>query len=235
MGTPTFLFKQFTVAHDRCAMKVGTDGVLVGAWASLPERGRVLDVGTGSGLIALMVAQRAPGVQVTGIDIDAAAVEQAQSNVSASPFARRIVVRRQSLQELAASGERFDAIVCNPPFYQEDLLPPDSRRSMARHVNTLSFEELVESVAVLLAPDATFSVVLPTSAFDSFRLLCFARRLMLRRSRLVQTTTRKAPKRVLATFVRGEADWQQETPLILTDSEGRTADYAALTNDFYLW
>lgn len=235
MGTPTFQFKQFTVAHDRCAMKVGTDGVLVGAWASLPERGRVLDVGTGSGLIALMVAQRAPGVQVTGIDIDADAVEQALSNVAASPFAQRIAIRRQSIQELSGSDERFDAIVCNPPFFQEDLLPPDARRSMARHVHTLSFEELVASVAVLLVPDAPFSVVLPTSAFDSFRLLCFAHRLMLRRSRLVQTTARKAPKRVLATFVRGEADWQQETPLIMTDSEGRTADYAALTNDFYLW
>ena len=86
MGTPTFQFKRFTISHDRCAMKVGTDGVLIGAWAALPEQGRVLDIGTGTGLIALMAAQRSPAVRVLGIDIIPEAVEQARENVAASPF-----------------------------------------------------------------------------------------------------------------------------------------------------
>ncbi len=237
MGTPTFQFKQFTIAHDRCAMKVGTDGVLVGAWSQLPARGRLLDVGTGTGLIALMVAQRSPASFVTGIDIIPEAVEQARENVAASPFADRIEIRLQSLQAIAATGQSFDAIICNPPFFAENLLPPDSSRSIARHTqeSSLTFGELAACSARLLADGGSLSVILPTSAFDSFRLLCFAQGLFLQRSRLVQGTPRKAPKRVLATFVKGEATWTSEKPLILNDGGRRTDDYAALTHDFYLW
>lgn len=235
MSTPTFQFKRFTISHDRCAMKVGTDGVLIGAWAALPEQGRVLDIGTGTGLIALMVAQRSPAVRVLGIDIIPEAVEQARENVAASPFAENVEIHLQSLQDLSVTNERFDAIVCNPPFFEETLLPPDSERRVARHVGTLSFEELVTSAARLLLDNALFSVILPTSTFDNFRLLCFSKGLSLQRSRSVQGTARKAPKRVLATFVKGEATWMQEKPLILNDGDGRTDDYSALTADFYLW
>lgn len=235
MGSPTFQFKQFTIAHDRCAMKVGTDGVLVGAWAELPATGKVLDIGTGSGLIALMAAQRSPGIQVTGIDIVGEAVEQARENVAASPFQSRVEVRLQSLQELAATSERFDAIVCNPPFFEESLLPPEANRSLARHVQSLSFESLVTGTATLLREDGSFSTILPTSAFDRFRQLCVIKGLFLKRYRTVQGTARKAPKRVLATFCRQLCSWEEENPLILNDNGGRSCDYAALTGDFYLW
>ena len=234
MGTPTFQFKQFTIAHDRCAMKVGTDGVLIGAWAELPAQGRLLDIGTGTGLIAIMAAQRAPLLHVTGIDIDPEAVEQARENVAASPFGERIDIRLQSLQELALNAETFSSIVSNPPFFEETLLPPDASRSAARHVQTLSFEELTAAAGSLLAEDGTLSVVLPTTAFDRFRQLCFAEGFHLKRSQLVQGSPRKAPKRMLATFVKGEASWTEEKPLILNDGGGRSADYAALTHDFYL-
>ncbi len=235
MGSPTFQFKQFTIAHDRCAMKVGTDGVLVGAWAELPATGKVLDIGTGSGLIALMAAQRSPGIQVTGIDIVGEAVEQARENVAASPFQSRVEVRLQSLQELAATSERFDAIVCNPPFFEESLLPPEANRSLARHVQSLSFESLVTGTATLLREDGSFSTILPMSAFDRFRQLCVIQGLFLKRYRTVQGTARKAPKRVLATFCRQMCSWEEENPLILNDKGGRSCDYAALTGDFYLW
>ena len=235
MGSPTFQFKQFTIAHDRCAMKVGTDGVLVGAWAELPATGKVLDIGTGSGLIALMAAQRSPGIQVTGIDIVGEAVEQARENVAASPFLSRVEVRLQSLQELAATSERFDAIVCNPPFFEESLLPPEANRSLARHVQSLSFESLVTGTATLLREDGSFSTILPMSAFDRFRQLCVIQGLFLKRYRTVQGTARKAPKRVLATFCRQMCSWEEENPLILNDNGGRSCDYAALTGDFYLW
>ena len=235
MGSPTFQFKQFTIAHDRCAMKVGTDGVLVGAWAELPATGKVLDIGTGSGLIALMAAQRSPGIQVTGIDIVGEAVEQARENVAASPFLSRVEVRLQSLQELAATSERFDAIVCNPPFFEESLLPPEANRSLARHVQSLSFESLVTGTATLLREDGSFSTILPMSAFDRFRQLCVIQGLFLKRYRTVQGTARKAPKRVLATFCRQMCSWEEENPLILNDKGGRSCDYAALTGDFYLW
>lgn len=235
MGTPTFQFKQFTIAHDRCAMKVGTDGVLAGAWAEVPEQGCVLDVGTGTGLIALMIAQRSPEVNVTGIDIVPEAVEQARENVAASPFAERVCIRQQSLQELANATERFEAIVCNPPFYEETLLPPNTNRGVARHVQTLPFEELVASSARLLKEGGTFSVILPTAAFDHFRQLCFAHRLQLKRCRSVQGTAHKAPKRMLATFVKGDTTVTTEEPLILNEGTRRTDDYSALTHEFYLW
>ena len=235
MGTSTFQFKQFTIAHDRCAMKVGTDGVLLGAWAELPSTGSVLDAGTGTGLIALMLAQRSPFLRVTGIDVVPEAVEQARENVAASPFADRVEVRLQSLQALSATEARFSAIVCNPPFFTSSRLPPDADRSIARHAGTLSFEELATSSARLLTEHGTLSVILPFDAFDTFRLLCFARGLLVKRSRSVQGTARKLPKRVLATFVKGEADWVQEKPLILNHGNCRTDDYTALTRDFYLW
>ena len=242
MSSPTFQFKQFTVAHDRCAMKVGTDGVLTGAWAELPDEGRILDIGTGSGLIALMVAQRRPHAQVTGIDIDAAAVEQARENVAASPFCHHIEIRLQSLQDLAESNERFDAIVCNPPFFEETLLPPDAQRSMARHTVSLPLEQLIAGCATLLRTGGPFTTILPTAAFASFRLQCFAAGLSISRSQPVQGNVRKPQKRVLATFIKtetgshaGDIHWTQETPLMLNDSHGRTPDYTALTNEFYLW
>ncbi len=234
MGTPTFQFRQFTIVHDRCAMKVGTDGVLVGAWSELPAIGNVLDVGTGSGLITLMVAQRGASLQVLGIDIDKDAVSQARENVLASPFSERIEIHLQSLQDLALSTRRFDAIVCNPPFFEEQLLPPDTSRSIARHVHTLSFEELISGAAHLLLSNGTFSVILPTTAFPAFRQLCFVHGLNLKRYQFVQGTATKESKRVLATFVLGESEVTEEPTLILNEGTQRTKDYLALTQDFYL-
>ena len=129
MGKGEFKFKRFTVRHDRCAMKVGTDGVLLGAWA----RGgrRILDVGTGSGLVALMMAQRFPEARVTGVEVDGEACRQAAENMAASPFAERMDARQGKIQ--AQDFPRpFDAIVCNPPFYMDDSPhSPDRRRAMA--------------------------------------------------------------------------------------------------------
>lgn len=242
MSTNHFRFKQFTIRHERCAMKVGTDGVLLGAWAALPETGRVLDIGTGTGLVALMVSQRAPSVCVTAIDIDADAVSQAKENVLASPFADRVEVLHLSLQDFCASASEptfFDAILCNPPFFEESLLPPDEARSRARHTTTLPFTELVENAASLLKADGLFSVVLPATAFDAFRLLCFAQGLTLVRRCLVKTTPAKEPKRTLATFVKDSSESRfsmpEETTLVLNHGAQRTAEYAELTRDFYLW
>lgn len=235
MGTPTFQFRQFTVAHDRCAMKVGTDGVLIGAWAELPPEGDVLDVGTGCGLIALMIAQRGPSLQVLGIDIDKNAVSQARENVSSSTFSDRIEIHLQSLQDLALSTKRFNAIICNPPFFEETLLPPDPSRSIARHVQTLSFDNLISGVSCLLAPHGSFSVIVATASFQTFRQLCFANGLNLKRLRLVQGTATKRAKRVLATFVQEDCDTTEEPTLILNKGNQRTEDYIALTQDFYLW
>lgn len=237
MSNSHFQFKQFIIRHDRCAMKVGTDGVLLGAWAPLTQPQHILDIGTGSGLIALMLAQRYPQAQVTGIDIDAASVEQAAENVAASPFADRVTVRCQALQALEGATAAFDAIACNPPFFEETLLPPDAGRAAARHTTSLPFDELVAASARLLADGGRFCVVLPTTAFDAFRLLCFREGLFLVQRCDVQTSPRKAPKRTLACFTKGGDDSTAQmttTQLVLMENGHRSTDYAALTSDFYL-
>ena len=235
MSNAYFQFRQFTIRHERCAMKVGTDGVLLGAWASLPAKGRVLDIGTGTGLLALMAAQRSPDVKVVAIDIDADAVCQAKANVEASPFAGRVEVLHTALQEYDAPAASFDAVLCNPPFFEESLLPPDAGRTLARHTTSLPFAALVADAGKLLADGGRFSVVLPTTSYDSFRLLCFAQGLLPERLCYVRTTPTKAPKRVLATFLKGTPETFDENTLILNEGQQRSADYAALTRDFYLW
>ena len=151
MGSPYFRFKQFTVWHDRCAMKVGTDGVLLGAWAGPGRPGgmsggspqTILDIGTGSGLVALMLAQRFPEAQVTGIDSDAEAAAQARENFAVSPWPQRLRAAHISLQEFCrgtaatAAARRFDLVVSNPPFYDTTLTSPDPLRTAARHTGSL--------------------------------------------------------------------------------------------------
>lgn len=247
MSNSYFQFKQFTIRHDRCAMKVGTDGVLLGAWAPLPEAGMGLDIGTGSGLLALMAAQRAKNMRFIGIDIDAEAVAQARENAMESPFSERVSIRHGSLQDFAhpyppsasmktdKTGEKpiFQAILCNPPFFDEQLLPPDAQRTTARHTCQLPFADLVSAAATLLSADGYFSVVLPTAVFDRFHRLCFDAGLHLYRRCDVHTTARKVPKRVLACFTHHAVSPQTET-LVLQEGNARSEAYQHLCADFYL-
>ena len=145
-------------------MKVGTDGTLLGAWAQVPvtpSPTHILDIGTGTGLIALMMAQRFPDSQVLGIDIDADAVTQAKKNVEASPFSSRITIQLADIRELQ-SPEPFDAIVSNPPYFVDSLTCPDDQRTTARHAVNLSYAELMKTSFRLLSDDGYFSVVIPT-------------------------------------------------------------------------
>ena len=160
MSNDIFRFKQFSVRHDRCAMKVGTDGVLLGAWGSV-EGKRILDIGTGTGLIALMAAQRNPEADVLGIDIDELAVAQARGNVAESPFNRRIECILQDVLTFESEAP-FDAILCNPPFFTEDTLPDNRSRALARNNKCLPFPQLIKKVAVLLAENGTFSLIVPS-------------------------------------------------------------------------
>lgn len=178
-------------------MKVGTDGVLLGAWAGVrPSDRRILDIGTGTGLIALMLAQRAPAAQVTGIDIEE--VGQACENAAASLWSDRVTFVQGPVQTFAP-GMRFDLIVSNPPFFVDSLTSPDAGRTTARHAVRLSFEELRDAVARLLAPGGRFALILPTTEAERFAGLCrgvFA----LRRRTDVRTTPRRAPKRAMLEF-----------------------------------
>ena len=232
MSNDIFCFKQFSVRHDRCAMKVGTDGVLLGAWGSV-EGKRILDIGTGTGLIALMAAQRNRGADVLGIDIDESAVAQASENVAESPFSRRIECILQDVLTFEPEAP-FDAILCNPPFFTEDTLPDDKGRVLARNNKCLPFPQLIRKVAVLLAENGTFSLIVPSALAQEIVGLCMENGLHLVRRCQIHTTARKPPHRTLLEFSRQNRSCEMQTLCLVADDETRSQQYQELTKDFYL-
>lgn len=230
----SFAFRQFVVAHDRCAMKVGTDGVLLGAWAGVTDAARILDVGCGSGLIALMAAQRSPRSRVWGIDVDEPSLSQALENVRHSPFASRVQLSLHDVRSYAP-GFQFDHVLCNPPFYTEDTLPPDAARMRARHTAGLTLESLLAQVDRLLCADGLFSLILPSATGDVFLAHALSCGWYVVRSCRVHTVAHKPPKRVLFTLSRTPAASSLQEELVLQDKDGkRTTAYSALCADFYL-
>src|SRR5688572_22601587 len=156
-----FHFKQFSVRHDRSGMKVGTDGVLLGAWVEVKNAKRLLDIGTGTGVIALMLAQRTqPNVTIDAIEIDRDAIEDASENFSSSPWSNRFTLHRGRVQEFSTS-KKFDIIVSNPPYFIDSYKPPNDQRIIARHAESLSFEDLLRVSEKLLEENGTLNVVLP--------------------------------------------------------------------------
>lgn len=225
-----FRFRRFSVDDGRSAMKVGTDGVLLGAWAleGAPAPPLVVDVGCGCGLIALMLAQRLPGVPIEAVDIDGPSLEDARANVAASPFAGRITLTEGDFLSLPPFPEGT-AFVCNPPFYTEDTLAPDVRRAAARNSRALPLEDLVGRASC-----GTLSLVLPAALEGELLASAHAAGLHLRRLCRVRTTERKPPKRILAEL-GAEAAEPQFSELVLTAPGGaRSEAYAALCRDFYL-
>lgn len=216
-------------------MKVGTDGTLLGAWAMLPSSGRILDIGTGTGLIAIMAAQRSAQSQITAIDIDSECVEQALQNAAASPWGDRIEVINVSLQEYFPT-QRFDVVLSNPPYFVDSLQSPDAARSVARHTESLRFDDLAKGVSRLLQPSGHFALILPPAEMERF---CSAARGVLFTTRRceVWTTPTSGAKRILAQM-------QLEPPttlpinekLIIEDHgpQGYSEEYRRLTRDFYL-
>ena len=213
-------------------MKVGTDGVLLGAWAAVrPQDRRMLDIGTGTGLIALMLAQRAPEAHVTGVDIDD--VGQARENAAASPWSGRVAFAQCPVQEFE-TPEPFDLIVSNPPYYDRSLLPPDAGRTTARHTVTLSYGELIAAACRLLASEGRLAVILPAAESLRFREQANGR-LALRRLTEVWSTPRSGVKRCLMEFVRGDAATTASDRLVIEEAPNRfTEEYRRLTRDFYL-
>ena len=235
MGGGGFTFKQFHIDHSRCAMKVGTDGVLIGAWCRLPSSGRILDIGTGTGLIAVMAAQRASGCTVTGIDIDAECVTQARDNAASSPWGERIGIEQCALQEFFPT-HRFDAIVSNPPYFEESLLPPDAGRTTARHAVSLDSAGLLAAADRLLAPEGRMAVVLPPPEAERFRAQA-AGRFALQRRTDVWTTPRSGVRRCLLEFVRDGMPVGEPAAdrLVIEEAPNHfTEEYKHLTRDFYL-
>ena len=232
MPNPFFRFKQFTVYHDRCAMKVGTDGVLLGAWANVAQAHHILDIGTGTGLIALMLAQRSDAL-ITAIDIDEDAIEQATDNAENSPWASRIRILQQDLRQYDTE-QRFDAIVSNPPYFINSLKCPDSQRSTARHTDTLDANKLLQKASELLHPEGHFSLVIPADQVSQIQQLGEESGLYLVRHTAVITRPGLPPKRALLEFRKANIACQTDELVIELDRHVYSEDYIALTREFYL-
>ena len=231
-------------------MKVGTDGTLLGAWARGGQT--VLDIGTGTGLIALMMAQRFPEAQVVGADVDPEAVDQARENVAASPFASRIHLLNADIRTLhpscvpsVASDQRssapftlhhspFTTIVSNPPYFVDSLACPDGQRTLARHTASLSYRELMQAVCRLLADDGEFSVVIPFDCKARMEDEAALAGLFKVRECAVKTTPRKQPRRYLMAFRKHPAELELTEGVIETSPNVRSSWYQELTKDFYL-
>ena len=227
-----FTFKQFAIEQEDVAMKVGTDGVLLGAWADCSGAKRILDIGTGTGVIALMSAQRNTEAKIYAVEIDETATRRARSNFEMSPWAERLEVENCAVQEFDPN-EKFDLIISNPPYFIDSLLPPDAKRSTARHTHDLSFEELDEAVGRLLADEGKFALILPTAEFEKYLSLT---KLHLVRRCDMHPTTGAATKRVMAEFSKSKtAEIVRETVTIEREKRGDyTDEYRTLTKDFYL-
>ena len=247
----SFRFKQFFIEDSKCAMKVGTDGVLLGAWCPISNfkfqisNFRILDVGTGSGLIALMLAQRCPNAQIDAIDIDEAAVEQARENAQISNFKFQISNFVSSLQEWGVSKYyldaideiKYDLIVSNPPYFQNSLKNPDKGREMARHTDTLSYEELVKHSARLLREGGQLALILPAEAETEIREIAAHYSLYCTHATRVFSKETKPARRVLLLFEmsRFRDDEMTSDSLVLEDEKGgRSLPYQELCKEFYL-
>ena len=228
-----FRFKQFSVLNDRTAMKVGTDGVLLGAWCNVDAARSVLDVGTGCGVIALMVAQRNDSAVIHGIDIDGNAIEEAALNFANSPWADRLTASEIDFNEMCADT-RYDLIVSNPPYFTDSLLPPDKARTLARHTAMLTYGQLIEGASRLLNDDGALAIITPTDAEgDIVEAATFAS-LPVRHLTRVFPVEGALPKRTLWLLSRRAMPYREDSLTIAHDDGSFTSDYIALTGDFYL-
>lgn len=235
MANNYFQFKQFKIVQQNSAMKVGTDGVLIGAWTWVKNTKSVLDVGTGTGLIALMLAQRSEA-KIVGIEIEKAAAGEAKGNVNNSPWAKRIQIENISFQEFAnLSNNSFDLIISNPPFFTGSRKNQNSKRTLARHNDSLPYADLITGALKLLNKTGRLSVILPVSEAEEFIKLAERKKLFLIRRTQVKPKESKSPNRILMelspTFSKRT---ENSLTIYLNDSSGYTNNFKQLIQDFYL-
>lgn len=217
--------------HDRCAMKVGTDGVLLGAWIQPGEAARILDVGAGCGLVALILAQRSNAL-VDGVELDNEAAGQASENFKASIWSDRLHLFKDDFNGF--SNGRYDLIASNPPFFRQSLKATGKERTQARHTDTLSYESLIRNSAEMLTEKGRFCVILPALSSDDFEELCWLHRLYPSRRCEVISVQGLEPKRVLLEFSRTRTLIERTTLILETADHQRTEAFSALTADLYL-
>ena len=228
-----FQFKQFRVVQEKSAMKVGTDGVLLGAWANLNGSARVLDIGTGTGLLALMAAQRSEAI-IDTVELEPDAASEALLNFQDSPWQARICLSVGAFQKFNTMT-RYDHIISNPPFFENSQKSHDSKRTQARHADSLSLKELLEKSVTMLAENGRVSLILPADKEDRLHFLVDTMNLYITRFSRVASDKTKKPHRIL-TELSLFSTQLDEHDLFIRDSEsGNYSDqYREMTNEFYL-
>jgi tRNA1Val (adenine37-N6)-methyltransferase len=236
MSEEIFRFKQFSIRQDRCAMKVGTDGILLGAWATCKQATSVLDIGTGTGILALMIAQRSEAI-IDAIEIDKQSCEQATENIAGSRFKNRITPYCITFQDfLATRPPAYDLIICNPPFFTDSLKTPDHSRNLARHNDQLPFSIILEGAKFLLKPDGILSMILPFDDASSIISQAKSMGLFCNRKLSVRPKSNKSFHRALVEFSPSALPLEEKSLIIEMGKRHQyTDDFKELTNDFYLY
>jgi len=231
-----FQFKQFSVLQDRCAMKIGTDGVLLGAWTPIENPKSILDIGTGTGIIALMLAQRSNAKQIDALEIDENAYEQATDNFENSPWNDRLFCFHAGLDEFVDNPEdEYDLIVSNPPFYSEDFRSENEQRDIARFQEAMPFEDLIEAADLLLSENGIFSVIIPYKEEERFIELCAEVELFPVKVTRLRGSHKTPIVRSLLAFKRYELAVLVADELVIEINRHEyTDEYIELTNAFYL-
>lgn len=235
MSDTKFCFKKFNIHQDLCAMKVGTDSVLLGAWATLPQEGRILDIGAGTGILSLMAAQRTAAF-ITAIEIEPNAARQARYNIQESVWNERIsVVEGNFTQWVTATSDTFDCIISNPPFFEQSLLSPDDRRTRARHTTMLTYKDIFELSRNIISTTGHLAMIIPYDLYNSINKTAMLYGWGATRMTKVCTTPRKTAKRALCQWQRNYYGNCHETTLYLRSADGEySEEYKHLTADFYL-
>jgi tRNA1Val (adenine37-N6)-methyltransferase len=232
-----FKFKQFTIEQDQSAMKVGTDSVLLGAWCPIDNNPiSVLDIGAGTGVLSLMLAQRTAAEQIDSVEIDEDAYEQCVSNYESSPWSNRLFCFHAGLDELVEDPEdEYDIIISNPPFYSEDFKTDNVQRDLARFQDALPFEDLVEAADLLLSENGLFAVIIPYKEEEKFIDLCAEFELYPVKVTRVKGSHKTPIVRSLLAFKRYELSVLTADELVVEINRHEyTDDYINLTKDFYL-
>ena len=235
MSNNFFRFKQFAVFQDLCAMKVGTDGVLLGAWTEVSACNHILDIGTGTGLVALMLAQRNHKATINALDIDEGCMTQAKQNIARSPFASRIDVQQVSFQDFAQHADKkYDLIVSNPPYFQNALKSPTLYRNHARHNDSLSFYDILTSGAPLLSEGGHIALILPYEFKQTIVDHAATMQLFPNRITNVFPLPDRPVKRLLIEFSAIERECVEDDLTIEISRHQYSDDFSALTKEFYL-
>ncbi len=231
-----FVFKQFTINQDQCAMKVGTDAVLLGAWVNIEQQpNAILDIGSGTGIIALILAQRSNSKLIDAIEIDDRAYEQCVHNFENSPWCDRLFCYHASLEEFTDEiDDTYNLIVSNPPFYSEDYKSKDQQRDLARFEDAMPFNYLIDCVSKLLSGDGIFSVIIPFKEENHFITLASGVNLFPNKILRIKGNPNSDIKRSLIEFSFHENKTKVNELVIETSRHQYTQDYIKLTKDFYL-